>query len=271
MRNLISPGILIVGVTLATAASADVTMKLKETHDLDKPKQRVSTSTLMFNATSMATRRDGADTEQSRVIFRGDKDLMWLIHDDKKSYQQIDKAMADQIAAQMEAAQAQMKAQLDQLPPDQRAKAEEMMKKYGGSMPGQGADLKLEYRKTGETRMINGQRCTKYDTYWGKDLTSYAWVAPYSALKLTPADAAVFKKMGEFAARLTGSLGKSQQRDLIPMHELGGIPLLTQQLDHGKVTSETQIESVTRSPLPAGTFDLPQGYKVQPMPQMDHK
>lgn len=108
--------------------------------------------------------------------------------------------------------------------------------------------------------------CTKYDIYWGEDLTSHAWVAPYSAMKLSPGDAAVFEKMAGFVEKMTSSLGKRPKQDYIPMHELNGIPLLTQELEDGKVTSETLVESVSRGPIAPGSFDLPTGYKAEPMP-----
>src|SRR5262249_12387924 len=199
---------------------------------------RVSTGMMVMNASCVATRWEDADSERGRFIFRGDKDLLWVVNDGKKTYEQIDKAFVDQVAAQMTDMRAQMQEQLAKLPPEQPAQAEEMMKKFGGAMQNMGTALKLDYRKTAETRTINGQLCTRFDTYWGDDLISCAWVAPYSAMKLTPEDASAFTKMGEFVSKMTGSLGKVQKEDFIPMHELGGIPLLTQELSDGKVTKE---------------------------------
>jgi hypothetical protein len=261
-------GILALSVALASAASADVTIRIKDTHDLAAKKPQVSTGTICFNSDRMSARWDDAGEQRNHVIFRADKQLMWIVDDRKKSYQQIDKAFLDQMADRMTAAKAQMQARLDQMPPEQRAKAEEMMKKFAGGAVSASAELKLDYRKTGETRTIDGQRCTKYDTYLGKDLISYAWVAPYSALKLSQADGAVFEKMSAFVAETAGPYGSVRKKDYIPMHELGGIPLLTQQVDDGKITSETQVESVTRGAAPADGYDLPAGYTQESMPMM---
>lgn len=266
MRNAVALGILTIALMLASIASADVTIRIKETNDLGSKKPTVSTGTLRFNAVAMTTRWDAKPGDHGRVIFRGDKDLLWMVDDGKKTYQQVDKAFIDQAAAQVTDAQAQMKAQLEKMPPDQRAQAEEMMKKYGGAVASAGGALKLDYRKSAATRVINGVTCTKYDAYLGEDLISHAWVAPYSAMKLVPSDAAVFTKMADFMQKMTSSFGKTARQDYIPMHELGGIPLLMQDVDGGKVTSETLVESVSREPIPAGSFDVPAGYKLEPMP-----
>lgn len=266
MRKAVPSAVLLLGLALASTASADATIRMKITRGLESQKPRVSTGVMRLNSDCMATHWEGDGSEGGRMIFRGDKDLMWVVNDGKKSYQQIDQAFFDQVSGQMADARAQMTAQLEKMPPAQRAQMEEMMKKMGGGAPGAAATKKIEYRKTAETKTIGGHKCTKYEAYWGDDLVSYVWVAPYSAMKLTPADRAVFEKMADFVTRMTGSFGPPQKQDYLPMHELNGVPLLTQQLDQGKVTSETLVESVTHGPVSAGSFDLPAGYKLETMP-----
>ena len=262
MRSLVPLGILLLGLGLATVASADVTIRMKETRNPGAKKPEVSTGSMMFNANCLASRWDAKD--RNRMIFRGDKGLLWIIDDAKKSYQEVDKATIDQMAEQMAGARSRMQERLAQLPPEQRAQAEAMMKKYN-SAPN---TSRVDYRKMGQTRVINGQLCTLYDHYSGKELEAHLWVAPYSALRLSPSDGAVFQKMGEFTEKLTTSIGGSRKQDYIPMHELGGIPLFTQNVSNGKVTAESQVESVSRAPILPGSFDLPAGYKAQPMPEL---
>ena len=266
MRNVAPLGILLLGVGLASVASADVTILMKETRKLGSKKPEVSTGAMSLNSSCFATRWEGKDTAHSRMIFRGDRNLMWWIDDAKKSYQQMDEATIDRMAAQMADARAQMQARLAQMPPERRAEAEAMMKRFNGA-----TGTKVDYRKIGATKLIGGHLCTEYDSYYGKDLQAHLWVAPYSALNVSPADAAVFKKMGEFFGKLTSSMGGAKKQDYIPMHELNGIPLLTQEVDDGKITGETLVESVSRAPIAAGTFEVPSGYKMEAMPDMRRK
>jgi len=264
--------VLVSGLLLASVATADVIVKMKETTDLASSKPRVSTGSMILGADRLVMRWDDAKQEgHGSFIFRGDKELMWIVNDQAKTYEQIDKAFIDQAAAQLDAARAETQAQLDKMPAEQRAQAEEMMKKYAGAMQGAAGEMKLDYRKTTESQVIDGHRCTKYDVYQGDDLVSHAWVAPYADLGLTLDDGAVFQKMGEFGAKLTGPFANMEKRDYIPMHEVGGVPLLSQDIEDGKVTRETRVESVTRGSGPSSCYDVPAGYKLKPMPSMAHK
>ena len=267
MRIAASLAFVALGIGVASAAHADLTIKMKETRGLTEKKPSVETGSMSLNASCFATHWDDAKgPEHTRMIFRGDKNVMWVVDDAKKSYQQMDEATIDRMAAQMSDARAQMQARLAQMPPERRAQAEAMMKKFqSGTAP-----TRVEYRKIGGTKLIAGHLCTGYDSYYGKDLQAHLWVAPYSSLNVSPSDAAVFKKMGEFFGKLTASMGGNRNQDYVPMHELNGIPLLTQDVDDGKVTRETLVESVSRSPIAAGTFDVPAGYKMEAMPEMRH-
>lgn len=268
MRNVAPLGILLLGLGLAAAASADVTIQLKKTDHLGSKKPDVSTGSMSLNANSFAERWDGKDETHSRMIFRGDKNLMWMIDDGKKSYQQIDEATIDRMAGQMADARAQMQARLAQMPPEKRAQAEAMMKRFETGRPNAS---KVDYRKIGATKLIGGHLCTEYDSYYDGDLQAHLWVAPYSALNVSPADAAVFKKMGEFFGKLTAGMAGTRKQDYIPLRELNGLPLLTQDVDDGKITRETLIQSVSRSPIAAATFEVPAGYKMEAMPEMRHR
>ena len=265
-------GILLLVPALTSAPSADVIVKMKESTDLDHKKPKVSTGSMMIGADRLAIRWDDPSEQgHGGFIFRADKELVWVVDDQKKSYQQIDKAIVDEVAAEAATMMAQMRAKIAELPPDQRAQAEEMMKKYGGGLQEVATALKPDYRRTGETRVIGGHTCTKVDTYRGEDLISHAWVAPYSDWNLTLNDAAVFEKMNDFVSKMTGQMANMEKKDHIPMHELNGVPLMTQELEGGKVTRETVLESVTRGSSPSGAFEVPAGYKLQPFPHGEHK
>lgn len=268
----IPAAIVLSALLLARVASADVILRMRETADLGSKKPRVSTGSWVLGADRLAIRWDDPSVAgHGGFIFRGDKELIWVVDDRTKSYEQIDKAFIEQMSAQVSAAKAEMQARIEQMPADQRAQAEEMMKKFAGGMQDAIADMKPDYRKTAESKVINGHACTKYDVYAGGDLASHAWVAPYADLGLTEKDGAVFERMGDFVARLTGPMASMQKQDYIPMHELGGVPLLSQDVDGDQVTTETQVESVTRGAPPAGCFDVPAGYRLKPMPAASHK
>src|SRR6185369_9307049 len=166
-----SAAIVLSALLLARVASADVILKMRETTDLGSKKPKVSTGSWILGADRLAIRWDDPSAAgHSEFIFRGDKELIWVVDDKTKSYEQIDKAFIDQMSAQVTAAKAEMQARIDALPADQRAQAEEMMKKYAGGMQEAAAAMKPEYRKMPESKVINGHACTKVDVYSGDDL-----------------------------------------------------------------------------------------------------
>src|SRR4051812_30505250 len=80
------------------------------------------------------------------VIFDGTRQLLWLIDEDKKTYNELTKADVDRLGGQVQDAMAMVQAQLANMPPAQRAQLEALMK--GRGMAALTAQ-KTEYRKAG--------------------------------------------------------------------------------------------------------------------------
>jgi hypothetical protein len=205
---------------------------------------------------------DDGSPEQD-MIFRGDRELMWFIDHEDKTYRQVDRAAIDAFSKQMNQAMAQMKEQLAGLPPEQRAMVEQNMP---GMMPAAAkAPPKVEYRKTSETKSISGFDCTKYERVIDGRVEAFLWVAPNAVLGLSADDQAVFSKMAEFTQRMLSSMGPavgaSVDNEFAAASKLGGWPILTQDLDeHGKVEDETLVESITHEKLADSIFEVPAGY-----------
>ncbi len=89
----------------------------------------------------------GMNGEKQAFVFDGTKQIMWMINYDKKTYSEITKDDADRLGGQMSDAMGKMQAQMQAMPPEQRARIEAMMK--GRMPPGAGAAAKTEYKKTG--------------------------------------------------------------------------------------------------------------------------
>ena len=267
-----SAAMMLSAVLLAPVASADVILKMRETADPGSKKPRVSTGAWIVGADRLSIRWDPPSGEgHGGFIFRGDKGLIWVVDDRTRSYEQVDKAAVARMGAQVSAARAEMQARLDELPTDRRAQAEETMKRFAGGLQDVAPVLKLDYRKTSESKVIDGHACTKYDVYWGDELMSHAWVAPYADLDLSEKDGAVFEKLSAFVAKLSSPMASTEKKDYIPMHELRGVPLLSQDVEDGRVTVETRVESVTHGAAPAGSFEVPAGYKLRAVPTAAHK
>jgi hypothetical protein len=207
---------------------------------------------------------DDGEKLEREVIFRADRDVMWFVDHEDKTYRQIDRAAIEAFAAKMNEAMTKMKAQLAGLPPEQRAMVE---KNLPAMMPGATAKPapKVEYRKTAETKSISGFDCTKYERVEDGRVEELLWVAPNAAIGLSGEDQAVFGKMGEFSQRMLSAMGPAVGAEVgdefAAVSKLGGWPILTQDLDdQGKVEDETLVESITHDELADTVFDVPAGY-----------
>lgn len=247
------------------SAEADVTMKMKLTQDVGSEAPEVTAGVTLIATNRMAHRSsDDGEQPENEVIFRADREVMWFVDHEDKTYQQIDRATIEAFAAKMNEAMAKMKEQLAGLPPEQRAMVE---KNLPGMMPGAAAKPapKVEYRKTAETKSISGFDCTKYERVEDGRVEELLWVASNSDLGLSAEDQAVFGKMGEFSQKMLSAMGPAVGAEVgdefAAVSKLGGWPILTQDLDdQGKVEDETLVESITHEKLADTVFEVPAGY-----------
>jgi outer membrane murein-binding lipoprotein Lpp len=249
------------------SAQADVTMKMKLTEDVGSESPEVSAGVARIAADRMAHRSsDDAESPANEVIFRADRELMWFVDHEDKTYRQIDRAAIEAFAAKMNEAMAKMKEQLAGLPPEQRAMLE---KNLPGMMPAAAAKPApaVEYRKTSETKSISGFDCTKYERVEDGRVDELLWVAPNAAIGLSAEDQAVFGKMSEFTQKMLSAMGPAVAAEagdeFAAVSKLGGWPILTQDLDdQGKVEDETLVESITHEKLADSVFEVPAGYTL---------
>ena len=86
-----------------------------------------TTSQIQIEKTRMRAEVQGQANARQTIVFDGEKQVLWMINNEKKTYSEISKADADRLGAQLSGAMAQMQQQLAAMPPDQRAQVEKMM------------------------------------------------------------------------------------------------------------------------------------------------
>ena len=67
--------------------------------------------------------------EKGAFLFDGVKQVVWIVNYDKKTYTEMTKTDLDRMGQQMTEAMAKMQEAMKNLPPEQRAQMEQMMKK----------------------------------------------------------------------------------------------------------------------------------------------
>jgi hypothetical protein len=246
---------------MSSAASAQVVIEMSSS--VDGATNRIYAKNSMLRM----------DSEQGRdnttVIFRGE-DMLFLNHDER-SYFLLDKEKLVELSDQMNSALKQMEEQMANVPPEQRAMVERMMK---GRMPGFGeapAPLRVEMGGNGQE---GDYSCTEYTIYRGDDKRFEICAAATRELGPLAGEAMeAFEAMAEFSEQLTqafsqGPLGGMVDNPYQIMYQIEGFPVRTRDFDNGQVTSETRLTSIVRQELDDNLFTPPDDYKQEDMPGM---
>jgi hypothetical protein len=193
------------------------------------------------------------------VIFRDQ--TMWFVDHNKKVCQKIDKEGMSQLSDQLNAIMKQM----EDLPPEQRAMMEEMMKE---KMPGM-AEAPPRRVETGGVEKVGEYFCTLYTLY-----SAEAKVWEVCAAGENMGDE-IAEAMGAFRAlsRFTGELQEILQQGPFTgmlqtpyndLDELDGFPVRVRTFNkEGDVVRESKLQSITRDDLEESIFAVPSGYKIK--------
>ena len=175
----------------------------------DLATKKVTTDVILLDANRL--RVDSDDGKSVMFLTDGGRNRMVMLDKAKNQYQEIDEQTMQQLGQQMSAAMAQMQAAMKNMPPDQRAMMEKMMK---GKMPQAAAAApKTVYTSKG-SGSVNGFSCTRYEGDLSGVKESEVCAALPAQIKLTPARFADFREdeaVLEHSPKLAGQLPCAHQ------------------------------------------------------------
>jgi hypothetical protein len=201
------------------------------------------------------------------MIFRGDKKLLWMVDEEKKTYTEMTEEGAKAMGAQMDDAMTQMQDALKKVPPEQRAMMEKML---AGKISKASAG-KRTFKPMEEKRRINGFDCAGYLVSKEGGPITEVWTADPKSIQLDPKELAVFKEVAEFMKSMTS--GMDQIQELVKDYEhpaegdVPGFPVLTiQRNEKGKELWRTELVRVDKGAVAETTFEVPSGFEMQKPP-----
>jgi hypothetical protein len=250
---------LIVGLAAVPAARAAAI--LTGEHKTLDGSQPAFTYTLSLD--DKKVRMESSNAPGSAFIYRADKGLFWILDSGKKTYSEMTLKELEAMAATMEAAMRSMMEQLAQLPPEQRAAMEKMMKENMGQSGGG----KQSYKKTGSGK-VGSWNCEKYDYLVdGQKKAEICSVDPVE-LGFTAADFKSLKELSKPFEKFAKDL-----KFMLPQDgESGapkGAPAKSVLFEGGKPRAESVIQSVKQGGVDAKPFEVPQGYVKKAMTSRD--
>lgn len=207
----------------------------------------------------------GEDDVAGTMLFIGNE-LLYVDHREK-SYIVMDEAMLDRLSAEMSDVAKQMEAQLANLPPEQRAMAEQMMR---GRMPGmieqQGEPApapRVEAMGSGEWQSY---KCREYAVYEGGEKTQQVCASELD--EIDGADEVIdgFRNMAAYMTKMTESMPMRSDDRVNPgelMDQIGGFPVHTIDYENGVVAAEISLDLISEQDLEPDLFAVPDGYRRQ--------
>lgn len=239
------------GVTLTLSGAGNGVLIVQKTTS----GTTATTHQIQIEQTRMRAEMADQSGTQRAMIFDGTKQVMLIVNPDRKSYSEITKDDVDRMGAQMQDMMAKV-------PPEMRAKVEEMMKGRGMAT----APVKTEYKKTG-TDKVGKWTCDKYEGYQNGQKTSEVCTVDPSALGLAAGDFAVTSQFATFFEKLVPqsmvqvfSLGQAAQPGAF-----SGLPVRSISTSNGR-TMTSEITDVSRQTFPDSVFVAPAGFQKEASP-----
>lgn len=205
------------------------------------------------------------------IIYRADLDRLWAADLSRRVYYELTPETMRQfggITAELNAAQAQLKDTISQLPPDQQAQIESLLGSLGAPPPATATPAKPVFVKLGGSRTVAGYSCDLYRKSLNGQQQADFCISPAASAGFDASDFRVFDQFSDFAAPLMSShlIPHIDDMDWGGMHRalgFAGIPLDVVAYDHGKPDIEETVTKVVRAPIPPNTFEIPPGLTRQ--------
>lgn len=211
--------------------------------------------------------QQGAAMGINRIIYRGDRDAIWMVQDSLRSYKVMDRAAIEALADQVNAAQRQMEEALARMPPEQREMMRNMMP---AQMSAKAQAPARDLRRTAERREISGFPCVKYEVHSEGRLVRELWVASWSDLGHRESAFAAAKKMADLQKKMLESVyqgvpGAMGADPFVEFDQVDGFPIYIRHYEDGRLTGEITVQSISRKDLGPDAFDVPAGYRAEPL------
>lgn len=197
------------------------------------------------------------------MIFLGNE-FLYVDHQDK-SYIVMDEAMIDDVSAQISDAMKQMEAELANMPPEQRAMVEQMMKgRMGGMMAEQKAPSAGPRIEAKGNSKWQSYKCRQYEVFEGPEKTQDICAADLDDVDGADDVIEAFRGMAAYMQKLTESMPMMSDDQMNPgklMREIDGFPVHTVDYENGVVAGDVSLDSVTEKDIEPEMFTAPEGYR----------
>jgi hypothetical protein len=205
-------------------------------------------------------------TRATRMIFDQKAEVLHIVMDENRTYFDITKANA--AAGDPMGMMAQMQKQLESLPKEQRAMAEQAMKAaMGGGAAAGNQPPPLTYVWTKDIKSVMGYECTRVEGMRGDDKVTEYCGSTSNDFKMSDAERQTMLEMQGYLRNFLIGVrdGNDSMRAFQWDTSVDGYPVITRCFRKGVMTLDLQLASVHRNRIPDDLFKIPSGYRKMDM------
>lgn len=209
---------------------------------------------VQIEATRMRTEMAGPDGLMNVTIFDGGKQVLYIVDPARQTYMEMTTADVDRLSAQLQGSAAQMQAQLEKMPPAQRAQMEAMMKG-------------VQHTRTGSDT-VGRWTCDQYDLTIGRQKIGEVCMVNPATLGFGATDFDVMRQMGMFYSAMA-PLMPNQLSGVSGIDQRGSsdFPVRTVlMMGQGQTVMTTEVIEAVRQTFPDSLFAVPAGFTKQDLP-----
>ena len=206
-------------------------------------------------------------SENNVIIFRGDKDVFWMINNKDNTYNEMTRKDLEKLRTKMDNAFKEMEEQMKNLPPEQRKMMEQMMPKQ--AQMAMQSPAKTIYKKKSSGEKVNQWNCTLYEGFVEGKKTKDVWTADFAQLNINPDDLKGLKAMGKFFEVLTKEIEEFYMIGSDEAEKEGGfsgVPVKTIEYEAGNIQLINELKEITNKSFDSSIFELPAGLKKEKGP-----
>ncbi len=196
-----------------------------------------------------------AGSQGGWVLFDGDKNTLLIVDEARKTYTEMNPAMLAQLAVAVSQSQLMLQEMLENLPPEERAAAEEAIGSVAGPQPG----AELRYQETGKTRTVAGHACRVGELRRDTEKVMIICVAEPNRLGMPREDQALLDRLFKLTEELRASAG-NMAGQLPSFADVRGVPIESLDNEHGQ---QQTLTDVSHDRLDHGLFRLPPDYRKE--------
>jgi hypothetical protein len=222
------------------------------------------TTTIYVEKDRLRLEISGPD-QNNIIIFRGDKNLFWMIDKDKETYMEMTKKDIEKAKVQLDKAQNMMMEQMKNMSAEQQ----EMMKNMMPAEMSKSKKVKTEYKKIASGEKVGKWICTHYEGYKDGKKTGDTWIAGWDQIGLDREDMLVMGQMGKFFEALSQEASDLMQvgsEEWEKEHGMSGFPVRWTDSEEGRVSSEGQVTEVLNQNLKPSLFEVSSKYTKEENP-----